>query len=170
MGILTCLAGSLPFSFSLRQQLCHAESGEKLSTFTRLLGVQEAPRPSVVTTGGITASPNAQSISSPPPTAALAASQPLCWLLDFAGGNGWPVGDSRSLPVWPWGIPATAAGSCTRQFCSGWSNMHNTSWHGPWSGRFVMEMLPAELPLLLSNTLTLLCLILHGLYEIIGDF
>lgn len=99
MGILAHLVRSLPLSrLLLQQQPSYAESREKLSAFTCLLSVQEAPRPSGFPTGEIAARLHGESNSSPPLTAALAASQPLWWLLDYSGDNTWGC---PSLPLWP---------------------------------------------------------------------
>lgn len=112
--------------------------------------------------GGITSSLHGQSISSPLLTAALAASHLgglLCWL-------GWlgvflsALGVSRLWQPGPApGCSVLAGPTCTARAGAGLR-----------SSRFVVETLPAELPLLLSNTVELPCPVVYGLYEIIGDF
>ena len=140
----------------LQRQPSHAEPGEKLSTFTRLLGVQEAARSSVAPHRRAHSQASWRKHLEPSPAgSAGCAPAPV-----LAGGLCWGSAGDAPLPLWPWGLPATAAGSCVGLFCASWAN---TNWHGPWSGWFAMEVLPAELLLLLSNTLKLPCLLLYGL-------
>lgn len=150
----------------LEQQLPHSESGEKLSTFTRLLGVREVPTASVVPCRRDHGWASWRRYLQPCPDSSTGLITPVL-AAGLCRGSAWGC---SSLRLRPWSTPASAARACTGIFCTSWSNVHNTSCHRPWSSWFLMEMLPAELPLLLSNTLQLTCLILYGLYEIAGDF